>query len=430
MNSRALSAAAVFGQLLSLFPFLCVAEGVSGGFVWWHYPLYFAVLAAFYALGRLLSAWAAGSGFSSKQRGWAMFASRAAVALPAAVFVTLCAVLGLSTGLYLYVLPACLIAYFGGHHTVGLVYSDVFSRGWFLLYFVTAVICSVLIWFTRDEGLIASGRFQLCLVFGILIVLAAVLTNQTNIDTRTAQRASGRSVLPRGLRGYNAAIIAALCAVTVGLFLFAKPLAVLLGNGIKALIALILSLFRGGEQLELDEENEFEQGTENMEYLTSDNALAELFYCMVVVGLVLLAIKFRKQIWELIKELFAPMFKDNARSEELPFVDEVSDSDAKSDSERARRKSEQQLLRRYKRESDPTAKYRMGYELFLKRLARSPLPQTPSDTTTVHRQKGTGAFRREDIGGMVSVYNEVRYGERVPTAEEIERQATLLEELR
>ena len=75
-------------------------------------------------------------------------------------------------------------------------------------------------------------------------------------------------------------------------------------------------------------------------------------------------------------------------------------------------------------------KYLMGYELFLKRLARSPLPQTPSDTTTVHRQKGTEALRREEIGGMVSVYNEVRYGERVPTAEEIRRQETLLEELR
>lgn len=427
MNGRALSAAAVFGQLLSLFPFFCVAEGVSGAFVWWHYPLYFALLAAFCALGRLLSAWAAGSGFSSKQRGWALFASRAAAAVPAAVFVVVCAALGLSAGLYLYVLPACLIAYYGGHHTVGMVYSDVFSRGWFLLYFVTAVICSVLLWFTRDEGIIASGRFQLCLVFGILIVLAAVLTNQTNIDVRTAQRSS---VLPRGLRGYNAALIAAVCVATAGLFLFAKPIAGLLGDGIKALTALILSLFRGGERLSLEEENEFWNDAENIEYYTANNALAQLFYFAVVVGLALLAVKFRRQIWELIKELFAPLFKQNARSEELPFVDEVSDSDAKSESARSRRRSEQQLLRRYKRESDPTAKYRMGYELFLRRLSRSPLPQVPSDTTTIHRQKGTGAFRREEIGGMVSVYNEVRYGGRVPTAEEIERQETLLEELR
>lgn len=429
MNSRALSAAAVFAQLLSLFPFLCVTEGANGEFVWWHYPLYFAVLAAFYALGRLLSAWAEGSGFSSKQRGWALFASRAAVALPAAVFVIVCAALRLSSGLYLYVLPACLIAYFGGHHTVGMVYSDVFSRGWFLLYFVTSVICSGMLWFSRDEEISGSGGFQLCLVFGVLIVLAAVLTNQTNIDVRTAQRSSGRSVLPRGLRGYNAALIAAVCAVTVGLFLFAKPLAVLLGNGIRALLALILSLFRGGEQLDVEDGMEFEQDTEAMDFTDADNAVYQLLNVLAWVVMISLAIKFRRQIWEAVKGLFAPLFKENARSEELPFVDEVSDSDAKSESERARRKSEQQLLRRYKRESDPTAKYRMGYELFLRRLSRSPLPQVPSDTTTIHRQKGTEALRREEISGMVSVYNEVRYGERVPTAEELAAQEQILREL-
>ena len=431
MNRKVLYGSAVAGQVFSLFPFVVAAEGIGfGRYTWWHYPVIFAVIAAFYAAGRFTGSWAQGSGFSEKKKGWALFWSRVAVAVPTAAFILVCALGGLSTGLYLYVLPACIIAYYGGHHTVGMGYSDVFSRGWFALYFVTALVSSGLLWFTHEEVLTSAGGFQLCFGFGVLIVLAAVLTNQTNIDTRTAQRSAGRSVLPGGLRGYNAALIAAVCAVTVGLFLFAGPLAELLGGGIKALLALIISLIKGRSFENSRVENEFLHEGESVEYTAGDNLIYQLMQFLLAAGIILLAVRFRKQIWAFIKEFFAPLFTESVAQEEAPFIDEITDAVSKSAGERARRKSEQQLFRRYRKETDPVLKYRTGYALFLLRLARSPFPQAISDTTTIHSQKGTSAFRREDISGMVEVYNDVRYGGRVPTAEETAVMERIIEELR
>lgn len=428
---KLLYAAAVCGQLLALFPFVCVTEGaVFGGFIWWHYAAVYAVLALFWAVGRFTGAWAAGSGFSPKKRAWAVFASRAAVVLPAAAFVAVSAALRLPTGLYLYTLPACLLAFFGGHHTVGMSYSDVFARGWFALYFAAALIGSGLFFFTRDEQVIASGRFQLCAGFGALIVLSAVLANQTNIDSRTAQRAGGSAVLPNGLRGYNAGLIAAVCAAAVGLFLFAKPCAAIVRSGITAALSWLLSLIKPHEEVIPNDTGSGDGGDGGVEITAADGALANLLQFLLVAAAVFFVIRFRKQIWALIKELCEPLFKENALPEELPFVDEVFDAAQKGASERERRKTEQQLLRRYKRETDPTEKYRLGYALFLARLARSPFPQAASDTTTIHRQKGGSAFRREEISGMVSVYNEVRYGGRAPDENELAAQERLIEELR
>ena len=64
------------------------------------------------------------------------------------------------------------------------------------------------------------------------------------------------------------------------------------------------------------------------------------------------------------------------------------------------------------------------------RLSRSAFPPLLSDTTSVHSQKGISAFKREDIADMVSVYNAVRYGDKIPAPEQLEAQRRLIEELR
>ncbi|MGN1120222.1 MAG: DUF4129 domain-containing protein [Oscillospiraceae bacterium] len=429
MNSKALYAASVAGLILTLFPFACASEGACfGEFRLWRYLVYFAVFGAFFSLGRLAAELAKCRDFG-KRRGRVMFASRAAVVIPAGAFIAAVALAGFPTGLYFYIFPACIIAYYGGHHTAGFVYSDVFSRGWFVLFFVTALVCSATLWFTHDEGIMSAGGFQLCFCFGVIIVLAAVLTNQTNIDMRTAQRDAGRSVLPAGLRSYNALLIAAICLVTVGLFLFAKPLAKLIGEGISALLGFILSLIKNEGTPSTDEPS-FEHSEEQMKYSFLDGIPAELLNALLFVFVAGVVFCFRHVIWELIKGALAPLFAESAAPDEVPFVDEVSDARTRSDSFRTKKKSEQQLLKRYKKESDPVAKYRMGYALFLRRLERSPFAPTLTDTTTAHSKKGASAFRREDIDVMVSVYNDVRYGGRVPTAQELSAQERIIDELK
>ena len=126
----------------------------------------------------------------------------------------------------------------------------------------------------------------------------------------------------------------------------------------------------------------------------------------------------------------APLFRESRLEAPQPFADEITDTMSKSDFARSQRRTEQRLLRQFKKESDPRKKFRFGYGLFMLRLSRSAFPPLPADTTSVHSQKGISAFRREEIADMVSVYNEVRYGDKIPSPEHLEAQRRLIEELR
>ncbi|MBS7369505.1 MAG: hypothetical protein KIG62_05085, partial [Oscillospiraceae bacterium] len=124
MNKKAFGIMASVGQLLALFPFIVTIEGISYyRYNPLHYAALFACFAIFYALGRLAAAYAHGAEHTILKKGWALFLSRAAVLVPAGVFCVLVAVFGLSSGFYIYILPACFLAYYGGHHTYSLSYS-------------------------------------------------------------------------------------------------------------------------------------------------------------------------------------------------------------------------------------------------------------------------------------------------------------------
>ena len=430
MNEKGLVLVAVCCKLFALFPFVVVTEGVGlGKFVWWHYLVIFAMFALFFVLGFILCQWAETAGFSAKKKPWALFWSRAAVAVPSIAFFAVVLSAKLSTGLLLYTLPALIIAFFAGHSTFGRGFTDIFTTAWFGLFFVSALIASGLLWFTHDDAISTAGTFQLCFAFGILIVTAAVLTNQTNIDLRTRQRSSGMSVLPSGLRLYNAGLIAAICAVTVGLFLFAKPLAQMIWSGVTALGRIIMGLFHD-RQLQPDYEHESEQFGEVIPWEESGNDLFSALNVLVAVGVILLLIRFRKEIFELIKGLFAPLFKERVVFDDIPFTDEFTDSAIKHNASRLRKKTAQQLSKLYKKETDPVLKYRYGYGLFLLRLNDTPFAALPADTTTVHCTKGRQAFRREDIDRVVRVYNDVRYGCVIPDEKELSFQQELLEQIK
>lgn len=435
MHKKLLMSLAVACQFLVLFPFLVISEGIGfGEFIWWHYAVMYAVAAGFWAVGRLLCGWASGAGLSKRGRAWALFLSRVGFIVPGTAFCVVCEVFELHTGLILYLLPGCITAYFGGYLSVGRDYSEVFSRGWFGVYFVASVIAAVLLSFTHSDFIYSAGMTQLCVSFGVLIIGAAVLTNQTNIDVQTRQRAGGRAVLPNGVRSMNAFMIAALAAVSVGLFLFAKPLGNAIFEAIRSLVRLVISLLKRSDSNVTDEIQQFDNTSDEIDYTANENPYADLLMFIFAAAIVFLIVKFRKQIWGFIREIFAPLFKEQLRESPPPFIDEISSSGVMKYSSAKNARTERELLKKYRRETDPSMKYREGYELFLMRLGRSAFPQLPTDTTTLHRDKGEKAFGGripdEEISGMVRTYDRVRYGGEIPDNTELERLDKLLEEIR
>lgn len=431
-----LSAMAVFCQLLSLFPFAVLTEGVGfGEYIWWHYAAIYGAIIVFYLCGRLLGNWASGGGFSKRVKPVVMFLSRIGFIVPGAAFCVACALCGLHTGLFLYLLPGCIAAYFGGYLSAGREYSDIFTRGWFAVFFVAAVLAVVTLSFTHQPQLYSNGIRQLCISFGVLMILAALLTNQTNIDTQTRQR-SASTVLPKGARSFNAGLIAAVGIVTVGACLFAKPIAEILAAGIRYIVRWLLSLIRGNEEEAVDDMLLDDNTSDSIDYTDNQNPFADLVLMLLAVGLAVLAIKYRRQIWNFIKEIFLPLFRVPVREEAMPFVDEYSASTDRQYRSSSQRSTEKELLRRYRKETDPVLKYRQGYELFMLSLGQSALPVIETDTTTVHSDKGRRAFgsRSEElpqgISDMVNVYERVRYGGEVPEKAELERLDSVLRQVR
>ena len=431
MNNRALMTISVCGQFLSVFPFVVLCEGVGfGSYTWWHYPALYGCCALFYAWGRLCAMWALSGKHSRSFRPKAIFISRAAMIVPLLCFIIVCASFDLSTGLYIYALPAALIMFHGGYSSKGKDYADVFTRGWFALYFVAALVAMAIVWFTKDESVVSSGSYQLCFAFGGLIIIAAVLTNQTNIDICTHQRDSGRTVLPHGLRSYNSFLVAAVVSVTVALFLFARPCAELIYSAVRQLIALILYLLQNREVQ--SPENSLDYGPSGGHFAVDagDNALGSLTTVLLFIGIIVLIIVFRKQIIAFLRDLIAPLFKVNDTQTEVGYKDEISDISDRSRIYSSRRKREQTLYKMYCREEEPTKKYRLGYKLMLLRLSDTAFPPVETDHTSDHRIKVENGLRSDKVDHIVKIYNEVRYNELIPSHEEITFEEKFIDEIR
>ncbi|MBD5130922.1 MAG: hypothetical protein HDT43_13510 [Ruminococcaceae bacterium] len=432
-SPKILPAAAVFGQFLALFPFAAAFCGLAlKRYAVLAYLAVYAVFAVFYAAGHLCGRFAHEMTPGGKRKSVIMFISRAAVLVPSALFIAGVLAFDLPSMALFYVLPGGIAAFFGAHGGEGRSYTDKFSRGWFALYFAAGLFTAVLLWSSREEELAADGMLQLCAGFAVMILLSALLANQTNIDVCTNQRGGGRSVLPDGLRRYNAVLITVICAVTIGLFLFAKPLAGLIKYLVSLLIRGFLSVMEAlSSCVWIEPEDMTPDGSGNVSEIEPGftSALAELLFAVLIIGLLVVIFKLRRQIWELIKSVFEPLFRAREKSSDIPFYDEILVSDAKRLAPRARRRVEHELAKQYKRESDPARRYRLGYALFLVRLGKTERPPLPVDTTTVHREKGESVFER-DLGELSGVYNRVRYGETAPTAEELAEQEKLLTELK
>lgn len=435
MQEKILSALAVLCQFLTLYPAVVVTEGAAfGGFVWWHYFAMYAVIGLFYASGRTLGLWSSRAGLSRKARPWAMFLARTGFILPGVLFCVVGGICGLHAGVFLYLLPGCVAGYFGGYLSAGKGYSDIFTCGWFAVYFVLAIVAAVLLNFTRDQALINSGMTQLSASFIILIAGAAVLANQTNIDMQTRQRAGGKAVLPAGVRSYNAKLIAGAAGLIAALCLFARPIAGGIFSLLKMLIQWLVSLLNRNLADDPQDGEMDENTADEFDYPVNENPLFQLLIYVLIGVLIFLAIKFRRQIWAFIKELFQPLFRLPAQESQQPFVDEFSDSTQRGISVREQRRTERELVRRYRRESDPALKFRAGYELFLVRLGASAFPQLPTDTTTVHSDKGEKSFgerlQSDEIAGMVKTYERVRYGGGTPDSAELAELDRLLAEIK
>lgn len=435
ITSRPLRILAAATLLFSLFPMAVMYDGVGlKEFVFWHFCVIYAVWSAFFIFGYLCKMFAKSNADKVKKSSepYLIFGSRMAFIIPSAVFIIISALSGQNPSVYIYVYTASVAAFFGGYGTYGKDYSDVYSMGWFIFFVISAISAEVLLIVSDNKKIHETGNALLCVSFGVLIVLSAILANQTNIDVCTRQRASSNPVLPSGLRRYNVFLIVGICAVIIGLFAFAKPLAGVIRLVVSAAAQGISFLFNdvcAGSYGETSEETANSGGGGGAAPMSEYNDWGAVIFVITVILAVVIIAAFRRQIMNVIKTALAPLFKSNDKQTEFPFVDEITTSDVRSMTPRSRRKALRDMTRRYRKETRPDMKYRLGYALFLLKLDGTDLAPSPADTTSVHRKKGEKAFGA-DLGEFSEVYGKVRYGDIMPSGSELTDEEILLNNLK
>lgn len=434
--SNIFKALAIIGQLAALFPFAVMSVAVSEKPPeLWRFAVIFAVWLLFRAAG-----WGAGSLAERIKRARKSemlhplinFAARLCCVIPLGAFVAACVVFELPSALYFYTIPPSVAIYFGGYSSVGRSYSDVFTKGCFAVYPISALLLSVMLAVGEVSAPWAGG--VLCIGLALEILLFVVIANQANIDKCTKQRDAGKAALPRGLRRYNAAIVISAFTASLGLFIFAKPLGRLIVTAVVAVIGAVMFVIDLLGNLFSSSNVPSEELSGNSDRVSSLPARFgadpnDIFITLAVIVAAVLLIAFRKQLWSAFKRAFAAAFKNRDKRFDTPYVDEIMSSDAKPLTPREVRKAERELFKKYARETSPALRYRLGYALFLARLRHTENPPAPSDTTDIHREKGERSFGI-DLSELSETYSRVRYGGAIPTAEQLAAEDELIRGLR
>ncbi len=426
---------AYVGVLTALFPLAVAAEVLgAGSFTVWHFFLLYGVWILFRGFGTfvgvMINRLERRRKPPKKVLALLYFLMKAGFVVPSAIFLVIGINIRLSVYLCFFSVVGGIIIYFGGCMTVGKSYSDIFSKAWLVLYTISSIVLMAMFAVTTESPAVSLGRLMLCIGFAVMVMLSAVIINQANIDACTNQRDRGKTVLPNGLRRYNALLGVGIFALVFVLFAFARPIAVLFRNIAGVFVRGFIYIIDHLPQSDPHETDGFsvnETGDAGM--FGMGGAFSDTVVAFFAIVLIIFIIIFIKPITAGIKNVISFLFRKKANQNSTPFADEITKSKIKPPTKRMERKEERAMERRYSRETSPSLKFRLGYELFLMKLSRTQYPPKPSDTAEAHIEKGERAFG-EEFHGLSETYNKVRYADIQPTAEELAAQSELLKRLK
>lgn len=311
---------------------------------------------------------------------------------------------------------SCVLWYFLGERAARKHYADIFPAFMFGVYIVVTLICYLFYGAMSDKELKDPVQTAVIIAFMVEMCLAALLINQSGIYDKANRRRETRTMLPKGLSGYNAALVT---GVTVGgllLYVFADKIVWLLNEIIRLLIKLFVFMMNGySEFRSIEAGDNGADYTGNMEYRSYD-ILNLLFFVFVTVMVVV----FRRQLWQAIKDFFSRIAgfftKETQLSDAEPeFVDVFEQV---SDVRKIKDLSYQTLMKRYRKETDPVKKYRLGYGVLLWQMKYCRAKLSVADTVTDQYEKGREIFGAE-LQAITSAYDRLRYDGETVTAEQL-----------
>ena len=311
----------------------------------------------------------------------------------------------------------CIFAFFIGERAAYKNFADMFPLTALAFYIVLTIGCYIFVRVAANEAINAAAADIVVGAFAAEFTAAALLVNQSGIFDRANMRRETRASLPKGLTAYNAALILGFTGTGLLLCVFRSQISWLLEKIAYIIVKAIWAFMQlfNAEPMAIETPGEGEIGTGLMFY-EYPWYFAEAF---AIISLIALAVIFRRHILNAIKAFFARLgaFFSGRPEESLhpEFID-VFENYSSGSRRTASPDSIYSLRRKYRSETDPVRKFRLGYRIVLYRIKAVNNRLSPADTVSVQYRRGAEQFG-DDLAAAVSEYEKVRYNDTVPDDE-------------
>lgn len=411
MRARILKILAVAAFGMVTLPLMLVNDVIAfGGFSLLRFAAYYAAFGLLFALGYALAN-------ASKKKKKLLVLSRA-VGILCFFLSFLPALFTEGIGLIVTVGFCAAFWYFLGERAAAKHYADFFPAFALVVYIVVTLGAYISCGMISDEKLGKSVGGAVIVMFAVELVMSAMLINQSGIYDKANRRSEIRAMLPKGLSGYNAALVLIIVSAGLGLYFFKDYIIVFLTTLARLIVQFIIFIMcMNSESMEIQDS---EEGSAPL-FSADGMPLNQLTMTLFIAMLIIFAIIYRKKIWRAVKD-FAKRIREFFTREQPESGEDTGFVDFFEELPAARRKNDvindSKLLRLYRAERDPREKYRLGYRIILRELNKNRAKIVPPDTVNEQLEKGKTVCGG-DFGEITRVYSALRYDDETVTAEQL-----------
>ena len=433
---------AALAMLLVPLPLMFVFEVTAfKGFTLWHYPIYYAVAAISAASGYFLMCLR-----RSRHTPKTIFLVNTLMALTATVLVVLVAVVSSQinnvlgeNGFNVFyfcvaLMPSVIVWYLLGMSLKKNRFDDIFTPVWLGIYLVEMFICYIFCCvMSADMEYLGASEHRISVLLVVMALLTVLLINQSNIRSEIDRRRNTNLIVPRGLRLYNAKLIAIVGAVILAALMLKDYVAAGLTWLAKMTVKIIDTLLFNIRFLQTEQMTPEDTQLPDSDILSAEGESRDFLLYILVVVIVVLVIVFRKKILSLMRKIAGRIFGKYSVDDTVQEVyDDYTDSYEELDirQERIVNETDKDCLKRYRKAKDNNEKFRLGYRLYAMWLSKRSTEDISTKTVEQHRIISEKVYHgTNNIGAFSDSYSKIRYDDEPATADDIPLTDSLINEL-
>lgn len=433
---------AALAMLLVPLPLMFVFEVTAfKGFTLWHYPIYYAVAAISAASGYFLMCLR-----RSRHTPKTIFLVNTLMALTATVLVVLVAVVSSQinnvlgeNGFNVFyfcvaLMPSVIVWYLLGMSLKKNRFDDIFTPVWLGIYLVETFICYIFCCvMSADMEYLGASEHRISVLLVVMALLTVLLINQSNIRSEIDRRRNTNLIVPRGLRLYNAKLIAIVGAVILAALMLKDYVAAGLTWLAKMTVKIIDTLLFNIRFLQTEQMTPEDTQLPDSDILSAEGESRDFLLYILVVVIVVLVIVFRKKILSLMRKIAGRIFGKYSVDDTVQEVyDDYTDSYEELDirQERIVNETDKDCLKCYRKAKDNNEKFRLGYRLYAMWLSKRSTEDISTKTVEQHRIISEKVYHgTNNIGAFSDSYSKIRYDDEPATADDILLSDSLINEL-